>query len=271
MDMTLKVEDLDCGYGKKKIITDFSMTARTGEVVCILGANGIGKTTLFKTILGHLPRLSGKIYIDQKEIQDLSEKEKAKYISYVPQAHSTPFAFKVLDVVTMGRIAHLDMFASPKKHDIDIAGHVLEELGIGYLTDRIFTEISGGERQMVLIARALAQESKFLIMDEPTSNLDFGNQVKVLNTVKRLAQKGLGIIMTTHFPDHALLCSAKVILLTKEREVIQGSAEQIITRENLFRAYGVQVHVADVDINGARKRFCQPVIGLEETQEESIL
>lgn len=258
--MKLTIENLNCGYGDTKIVTDFSMTTQLGEVVCILGPNGIGKTTLFKTILGHISRLSGKIYIDNMEIQDLSQKKKAKYISYVPQAHSTPFAFKVLDVVLMGRIAHLDMFSSPKKKDIDIAKQALENLKISYLSDRIFTEISGGERQMVLIARALAQEAKFLIMDEPTSNLDFGNQVKVLDTVKRLSKEGFCIIMTTHSPDHAFLCDAKAVLLTRQKKVLYGSAKQIITRENLLEAYGVPVLVENVDIDHAKRTFCQPIL-----------
>ena len=258
--MILTIEHLDCGYGSKKVVSDFSVTAKTGEVLCILGANGIGKTTLFKTILGHLPRLAGKIRIDKKEIQDLSQKQKAKYISYVPQAHNTPFAFSVLDVVTMGRIAHLNLFSAPKEHDINIARKALERLGIEHLTDRVFTEISGGERQMVLIARALAQESEFLIMDEPTSNLDFGNQVKVLEVVKRLAESGLGIIMTTHYPDHTFLCRSKVVLMMRDQHILVGSAEEIVTQENMVQAYGVPVCIADVDINREKRKFCQPLL-----------
>ena len=152
-------------------------------------------------------------------------------VGYVPQAHTPPFPFTVLDVVAMGRTAHLGPFASPGKEDIAIAEDSLARLGISALTERVYTEISGGERQMVLIARALTQQPQLLIMDEPTSNLDYGNQVRVLEQVCRLAQDGLGVVMTSHFPDQAFLCSATVALLRRTGGIVVGTAAEVITEE----------------------------------------
>jgi iron complex transport system ATP-binding protein len=260
MDMRLKIEHLCCGYGKKIIVNDFSSSVESGEILCILGPNGVGKTTLFKTILGHLPRSAGEVYIDNRSFFEMKQKERAQQISYVPQAHHVPFAFTVLDVVTMGRIAHADWFSSPGKKDEEVAWDALERLEISHLGNRIFTEISGGERQMVLIARALAQQSHFLMMDEPTSNLDFGNQAKVLAAVRKLADQGMGIIMTTHDPDHVFLCNANVILMMRGGEILTGTADEIVTPEHMLQAYSVPVLVEQININNKKTKVCQPVL-----------
>lgn len=258
--MKMQVEHLRCGYGNKNVVEDFSVEVESGEVLCILGPNGVGKTTLFKTILGHLPRQGGSIFLDGKETRTLTQKEQARLISYVPQGHGSPFAFTVLDVVAMGRIAHLDFFASPRKKDMEVAWNMLESLGITHLAGEVFTEISGGERQMVLIARALTQQPAFLMMDEPTSNLDFGNQVRVLKTVKKLAAQGLGIIMTTHDPDQVFQCNANAVLMMRSRQILSGTAEEIVTEENMLKAYEVPVLVAQVNINQRKTKICQPVL-----------
>lgn len=259
--MNLKVEHLRCGYGDRIVVKDFSLSQEAGRVLCILGPNGVGKTTLFKTILGHLPRLGGSILLDGKEISTMSQKEQARWISYVPQAHQAPFAFSVLDVVTMGRIAHLGFFGSPGRKDTEAAWQVMEMLGIGHLAEQAFSEISGGERQMVLIARALAQQPRFLMMDEPTSNLDFGNQVKVMNAVRKLAAGGLGIIMTTHDPDQVFWCGADVVLMMRDGRICSGLAEDIVTEEHMQEAYGVPVLVGQININHQRtSKVCQPLL-----------
>jgi iron complex transport system ATP-binding protein len=148
----------------------------------------------------------------------MGAKARARLIGYVPQSHAPPFPFKALDVVTMGRTAHISLFSAPSKNDVEIAEASLESVGAAHLADRVYTEISGGERQLVLIARALAQQPQTLIMDEPTANLDFGNQVKTLALIGRLAEMGLAIILTTHFPEHAFMCSSKVAMI-KNRDV----------------------------------------------------
>jgi iron complex transport system ATP-binding protein len=260
MDMRLQIEHLCCGYGKKRIVDDFSSSVDSGEILCILGPNGVGKTTLFKTILGHLPVQAGEVFIDGSRFSLMSQTEKARQISYVPQAHNVPFAFTVLDVVTMGRIAHMNWYSSPGKKDEEAAWEALERLEISHLGNRIFTEISGGERQMVLIARALAQQAHFLMMDEPTSNLDFGNQAKVLATVCKLADQGIGIIMTTHDPDHVFMCNANVVLMMRGGEILTGPADDIVTPEHMRKAYGVPVLVEQININQRKTKVCQPVL-----------
>lgn len=259
--MMLELQHVSCGYGPKTIVRDISVSASSGEILCLLGPNGVGKTTLFKTILGFLKLQGGKILLDGEDITLWSRKDFAKMVGYVPQAHTPPFPFTVLDVVTMGRTAHLGAFASPSKRDVEIAEESLERLGVRFLQDQIYTEISGGERQMVLIARALTQQPKILIMDEPTSNLDFGNQIRVLEQVNRLAEEGLCVIMTSHYPDHAFLCSAKVALLQRKNRFQVGTVEEVVTEENMLSAYGVRVKIGTLQgDNGVPVAACVPLI-----------
>jgi ABC-type cobalamin/Fe3+-siderophores transport system ATPase subunit len=209
MAMKLELSDGRCGYGEAAVLKGISLTVETGEVLCILGPNGTGKTTLFKSILGLLKLQAGSLKLDGKELSVLSRAQVARLIGYIPQAHQPPFPFKVMDVILMGRTAHLGLFASPGKRDREIAEEVIESLNIRHLQDKIYTQISGGEKQLVLIARALTQKPRILVMDEPTAALDFGNQLMVLSQIQKLAKRGLGIIMASHFPDHALLYSPK--------------------------------------------------------------
>lgn len=259
--MELTVCDAACGYDGKPVLSNVTLSLRQGEIVCILGPNGIGKTTLFRSVLGFLPLLGGKILLDGREREQLSQKEFSKAVGYVPQGHEPPFPYTVPDVVVMGRAAHLKSFETPGIREYRIADKVLEALGISYLREKIYTQISGGERQMVLIARALAQGPRLLVMDEPTANLDFGNQIRVLQCVRRLSASGLGVLMTTHNPDHAFLCCDRVILLTREREVLEGSVEEIVTEENLRRAYGVEVRISETRTeSGKIVRSCVPML-----------
>jgi iron complex transport system ATP-binding protein len=261
----LEIKRVICGYGARTVLKDISVSVHNGEILCLLGPNGVGKTTLFKTILGFLKLQGGEILLNGENIRLWPRERLARAIGYVPQVHTPPFPFTVWDVVTMGRTAHLGVFASPSKKDVLIAEQALETLNIGFLRDRIYTEISGGERQMVLIARALTQEPKLLVMDEPTSNLDFGNQIRVLQQIKELAGRGLGVIMTSHFPDHAFLCSTKIALLLKDKGFITGEADEVVTEENMRAAYGVKVKI----INSGDVKACIPVLSIERERSAS--
>ncbi len=259
--MILEVRNAVCGYGNKKIVESISLSVKSGEILCLLGPNGVGKTTFFKSLLGFLKLLGGEILLDGKDINGLPKRNMAKSVGYVPQAHTPPFPFTVLEVVTMGRTAHLRVFASPSAEDMRIAEEALATLGISFLRDRVYTEISGGERQMVLIARALTQQPEILIMDEPTSNLDFGNQIRVLEQINKLAKKGLGVILTSHFPNHVFLCSTKVALMQKNNVFTIGSADEVVTEANLKSAYGINVKITGIsDANGNRVKACIPLI-----------
>jgi iron complex transport system ATP-binding protein len=259
--MLLEMNKLSCGYEGRPIITNASLTVGDGEILCLLGPNGVGKTTFFKTILGFLKLLDGRISLDGEDITTWPRGRLARAVGYVPQAHIPPFPFKVADVVVMGRTAHLGPFATPSPQDQEIADAALETLHIGDLRDRIYTEISGGERQMVLIARALTQQPELLILDEPTSNLDFGNQIRVLQQINQLARKGLGVMMTSHFPDHAFLCSGKVGIMQKGGELIIGVPDEIITEAYMRDTYGVAVKVIAGELEDGRGiKTCVPLI-----------
>jgi iron complex transport system ATP-binding protein len=237
------------------VVDDVSFALDSGEVVCLLGANGSGKTTLFKAILGLLRLNGGRILVDGADTASWPRRRLARTLAYVPQAHIPPFPFAVRDVVLMARTAHRGVFGAPSRRDAAIAEGALETLGVSHLANARYTEISGGERQLVLIARALAQQAECLVMDEPTSNLDFGNQVRVLRKVKELAGRKLGLLMTTHFPDHAFLCASRVAVLKTGKLLAIGSPDEVLTRHRLENAYGVPVRIAEVE---AGRRVCVP-------------
>lgn len=265
MSTLLQVKNLTCGYGKKhikEVVHSISFNVEVGEFVCIIGANGCGKTTTLKSIIGLLPPLDGEIIVDGKNISTLSEKELAKEFAYIPQAHTPPFPFEVADVVLMGRTPHLNMLAKPTKNDIQIAYESLELLGISDLANIPYTSLSGGQQQLVLIARALTQGSNLLVMDEPTAALDFGNQQLVLSSVKMLTRIGKGVIMVTHDPDHALYCADKVIVIEDGYIIKQGTNKECITTETLKQIYKTNARVLDVEVDkGITKRVCIPLIG----------
>jgi iron complex transport system ATP-binding protein len=241
----LSIQDLSCGYGKKQIVSSISLEIHQGEILCLLGPNGVGKTTFFKTLLGFLKPQNGRIKIDDQDISKWSRKRLAQTIAYVPQAHSHPFPFRVIDVVVAGRNAHTGITSTPRKEDFIYAKNCMKELGIDHLANEIYTELSGGQQQMILITRAVCQNPQILIMDEPTSSLDYGNQVKIMNLIHKLTHKNIAVIMTTHSPDHALLCGARVMIFQHGKLVHIGEAKQIITGDLLNSIYDVDVNVCN--------------------------
>ncbi|HHV63820.1 MAG TPA: ABC transporter ATP-binding protein [Peptococcaceae bacterium] len=259
--MSLEIRNLAFAYDREPIFENVFLRVEKGEIVCLLGPNGSGKTTLFKTILGLYRAREGQIIVNGKDVSNCSRRELAKIMGYVPQNHIPPFPYSVIDVVLMGRTAHINNYAVPSELDYQIACDAMANLNISYLEGKTYTEISGGERQLVLIARALAQQPEILIMDEPTSNLDYGNQVRLLNHIKRLAAQGLSIIMSTHSPDHALFCASKAIMLKDGRIFCSGKAEEVITESNLSQIYGINIEIAKATVkNGESKKICIPVV-----------
>ncbi len=259
--MKIEVENLKCGYDEKIILESISLKLNLGDSLTILGPNGVGKTTLFKTMLGLIPKKGGSIRINGKDMASYSRRELAKMIAYVPQAHVPPFPFKVMDVVSMGRTPHISNFGGAGEKDRKISEEAMELVGISYLKNDIYTEVSGGERQMVLIARAIAQQSDFLVLDEPTSNLDFGNQAKIMKITKDLSKRGKGIIMTSHFPNHTFISSNKVLAIGREGYFKVGTPDEVVTSETLKTLYNIEARVESVD-EGLPKstKVCIPII-----------
>lgn len=256
----LEIKNLTCGYEKKIVLENISFKVKKGDILSILGANGVGKTTLFKTMLGLLDKKSGDVFIDNKNILDMSNKDFAKLVAYVPQAHIPPFPYKVIDVVVMGKSPHLNMFESPSKKDYLDSEEILDSLNIYHLKDKSYTEISGGERQLVLIARALSQKPKFLVMDEPTSNLDYGNQIKVLNKIRKLSKNNIGIIMTTHFPNHALMASNKSLIIKDKSKYKFGLTSEVLDSDSLKDIYGIDIKIENIKLDKKSIKVCLPLI-----------
>jgi iron complex transport system ATP-binding protein len=255
--MKLIAENLSYGYPGRTIGRELNFALAPGEVVCVLGPNGSGKTTLFRTVLGLLHALAGRILLDEKPLAAWSRTELARALAYVPQAHTGSFAFSVQEVVLMGRTAHMGLFAAPSAADRDAASAAIGALGIGHLADQVYTRISGGERQLTLIARALAQGAQTLVLDEPTVSLDFGNRSRVLGEIIALARRGIGVLFSSHHPDEAFQCADRVIALREGGVLASGTPQEIITAAQLEALYGVPVRV--VDFPDGTGRACLPV------------
>ncbi|MCY7388043.1 MAG: ABC transporter ATP-binding protein [Burkholderiales bacterium] len=258
MKPLLKAHNLAFGYPGRTLGRAINLEVQTGEVLCVLGPNGGGKTTLFRTLLGLLPAHGGSIALGGKSLEACAPSERAKLMAYVPQAGNSYFAFTVRDVVLMGRTAHLGLFAAPGPKDFDAATAALNELRIAHLAEKSFTQISGGERQLVLIARAIAQESPLLIMDEPTASLDFGNQSLMISEILRLKASGRSVLFSTHDPDHALQCAERALLLHAGNVLALGSPREVVTAANLKTLYGVDVELIE-SLSGGQP-FCRPAL-----------
>lgn len=259
--MSLIVDGLSFSYeSTREILSNVSFQIKTGDLVCLLGPNGVGKSTLFRNILKILPGYTGTITIDGKDTESLSAEQMAKLVAYIPQSHAPTFNYSVTDMVLMGTTARLSAFSVPGKRQRELVEKTLDRLGISYLKDRGFANISGGERQLTLIARALVQEAKVLIMDEPTANLDYGNQIRVLEQVKNLAGEGYTILQATHQPDQAFLFADEVLALKDGRIIAQGSPKDIIDSDFVETLYNVRVDVQS--LYDDRMRICVPVSAL---------
>ncbi len=213
MTKVLETRALAIGYAGRSLGSGLQLQLQAGEVVALLGANGSGKTTLLKTLLGLLPALAGEVLLCGRPLAALAARERAQLLAYVPQAAGQGFAFSVLDMVLMGCAAHLDMLAGPGRNERKVALQILQQLGIAALAQQSWLQLSGGQQQLVLLARALMQQPKVLLLDEPTASLDFANQILVLEQLAGLREQGLAVLFTTHQPEHAQQLADRLALL----------------------------------------------------------
>lgn len=258
----LRVDDMRFTYPKtsKKVLDGLTFSMDKGDILCLLGPNGTGKSTLLRCIMGLLRPQGGTVELDGRDLTRMAARERARLLAYVPQTTSLAFAYDVREVVLMGRVGHLSLGSGHTSHDQDVATECLERLGIRHLEERTYQELSGGERQMVMVARAMAQQASYLVMDEPTAALDYSNQVRILQMIQDLSDQGYGILMTSHFPDHAFLACTKAVLMRDGVVQVQGDPAQAVTSESLTDLYGTSVCVADAEVFGSPTKVCIPVL-----------
>ncbi len=250
-------EDVSLSYNGHLVLGSVDLQLKKGAVITLLGPNGCGKTTLLKVINGLIHPGSGKIYVDGKDMEAMKPGARARLIGYVSQTQRSSFPFTALDIVITGRMPHISALAQPGPGDLEKAYQALNMMGASYLADRPYTQISGGERQLVMIARALSQEPSYLLLDEPTSYLDFKNQFIVLKMISRIAnEQKVTVVMTLHDPNHALMFSDEVVLMRKPGSsgssssipnlVAVGGPKEVMTPQNIREAYGIDVQVLSV-------------------------
>ena len=259
--MIPKIEIVDGSFSYNKgnyVWENVNMQVNDGECVCLLGANGCGKTTLLHCMAGAHAITKGKVLVNGKPIEDYSITNLAKTIGIVYQDHTVAFPYSSLEVVRMGRTPYLGTFQTPSKQDTEFALEIMRELGIEDIANQSYARISGGQRQLVLIARTLCQQPEVILFDEPTSHLDFKNQAIVMRVLRKLSEKGMTIVMTSHFPSHAWQIGTKVVLMGENGIVAQGTPEEIMTEENLSEIYDVKVRIINKSAEGSREFFCEP-------------
>lgn len=257
--MRVRTKNLYFSYGSQPILKDMDFRAHEGSLVAVLGPNGAGKSTLFKCVLGFLKGYTGEILIDDVDIRNMTRKEIAEKVAYIPQSTSPVFNYSVLDMVLMGTTGSLGYMSSPGDEEVRRAYEALDELGIRHLADRGFARISGGERQLALISRALVQQARIIIMDEPTANLDYGNQYRVMEKIKKLADDGYTIILSTHNPEHALLFADKCFVIQNGEFVAAGSSKDVLNEDMMRKLYGVNVEILNTVRDGEEARIFVPL------------
>jgi len=247
----IEMEKAAFAYDDQPVFKDIDLQVDEGDIFCLFGPNGCGKSTLIHCLLGIARLNSGTVRLCGKDINKMKREEIARVLAYIPQLHEKPFPFKVIDVVLMGRASHKGFFSTPKASDLAVAEEALAKVGLLKYKDRPYTQISGGETQLVLVARALAQKTPVLVMDEPTSHLDFRNELKFLETIAQLAEETrITVIMATHFPNHAFYfetgnSKTKIALMNNQRFTVQGSPSEVLNEANMLQTFNIKSAVVN--------------------------
>lgn len=261
MALSLQVEGLQFAHpGQPALWEDVGFSLHGGTTLCLLGPNGCGKTTLLRCILALEKVARGRVLVNGQDIASLSPVQRARHLAYVPQISEAAFPFTVFDVVLMGRSTHLRFMADPDIADHKAVREALARLRIAHLEQRLFSQLSGGERQLVLLARALAQRAPLLVMDEPFTGLDLRHQVQVLQAMRSLAGDGYAMLLSTHLPEHAFALQAEVALLGQRRLQGPAPAAQLLTAQTLSLLYDTPVELLPIGTGpAAGQHVCVPV------------
>ena len=249
MENIYEVRDVTFRYPgyDNKVLDGASLVLKKGEILCVLGPNGAGKTTLLNCMAGLLKPSSGEVILCGRNVRSMKEKEIAALAGYVPQLHTPAFDYRVIDFVLMGRAPDTAFFGRPGPEEEKRCLDVLESMGLGHLAGKSYLDISGGERQQLLIARAIVQEPEVVLFDEPTAHLDYGNQHRVLKRIKQMAAEGYSVVITTHNPDHALLLGDKAAIVSRDGSIIQGESCEILTEGKLSEVYGMDIRIRYIE------------------------
>ncbi len=256
----IEVKNLSFAYDKELVLDDISFELEPGQLVAVLGPNGAGKSTLFKCLLNLLKKYQGEILLDGQNIRQMNRKDIASVAAYIPQSETPAFNYTARETVLMGTTGTISALQMPGEEQFRIADEAIDYLDIGYLAERGVEEISGGERQLVLLARALAQRAKVLIMDEPTANLDYGNQQHVLKHIKKMANEGYTILLSTHNPEHALQYATHILAIKNHKVLAFGDVKNHLTEDLIRELYGLEVRILEVEIGGKIVRSCIPAV-----------
>ncbi|MDO5100508.1 MAG: ABC transporter ATP-binding protein [Eubacteriales bacterium] len=252
----LTVEELSFAYRTKQVLKNVNLKLQTGQMICVLGENGSGKTTLFRCLMGLLQPQNGRIFYDDMNIKHMSERKLATQVAYIPQSHIPIFNFLTEDVVMMGAASRIGLFQAPGERERKRAKRLMECIGIEHLIGCGYAEISGGERQLVLIARALLSGAKILIMDEPTANLDYGNQQQIVSTMLSLCEKGYSVLVSIHHPQQVLDMDTDSLILHQGQVLAMGKTREVVTAELLSKVYHYPIAIEEIERRGRKRQVC---------------
>lgn len=272
----LSFRDVGFAYDKDIIFEKINLAIEPGDVLCLIGPNGCGKTTLLDCAIGALKVNRGTVIVNGRDMSAMNPRETAKVLAYVPQVHERAFPYTVLEIVLMGRASYTTMFSAPSLQDKDIAEEALEMVGMGAFKQRPYTRLSGGEAQMVMLARALAQMAPVLVLDEPTAHLDFNNEIIFLDTVIRLVkEKKIAIFMATHYPNHAFTfhnsgLATRVAIMHEKSIVDIGAPELVLSESNLQKVFNVDAKILSYAHMNKRYNYILP-LGSASLQGSELL